>query len=100
MIASSATSSTVGTPVTLTATVSSSAGTPTGTVAFSYTIPPSITPVTLGSGTLTNGIATFSAFLPLGADSVVATYAANGGFGASVSHEYADGDGRGCAARA
>ena len=85
VVASSATTSTVGTPVTLTATVSSSAGTPTGTVAFSYTIPPSVTPVTLGSGALTNGVATFSAFLPLGADSVAATYVANGSFGSSVS---------------
>ena len=85
VIASSATTSTVGTPVTLTATVTSAAGTPTGTVSFSYTIPPSVTPVTLGSGSLANGIATLSAFLPLGADSVVATYAASGSFGTSVS---------------
>jgi polygalacturonase/sugar lactone lactonase YvrE len=84
-IGSSATTSTVGTPVTLTATVTSAGGTPTGNVSFSYTIPPSVTSVTLGSGILTNGTATFSAFLPLGADSVVATYVASGSFATSVS---------------
>ncbi len=85
VIGSSASSTTVGTPVTLSATVTSPGGTPTGTVSFSYTIPPSTTSVTLGSGTLTNGTTTFSAFLPLGADSVVATYVASGNFAGSVS---------------
>jgi len=85
VIGSSATTSTVGTAVTLTATVTSPGGTPTGTVSFSYTIPPSVTSVTLGSGTLANGTATFSAFLPLGADSVVATYVASGSFATSAS---------------
>jgi sugar lactone lactonase YvrE len=85
VIGSSATTSTVGTPVTLTATVTSVGGTPAGAVSFSYTIPPSVTSVTLGSAALANGTATFSAFLPLGADSVVATYVANGSFATSVS---------------
>jgi len=82
---SSGTTSTVGVPVTLTATVASPAGTATGTVVFSYTNGTITTPTTIGSATLVNGVANFSAFLPQGADSVVATYAASGNFGGSGS---------------
>jgi polygalacturonase/sugar lactone lactonase YvrE len=81
----SGTTSTVGTPVSLTATVTSVAGTPTGPVTFSYTNGSITTPTSIGSAALANGAATFSAFLPQGTDSVVATYVANGNFGASAS---------------
>ena len=85
-LGSSATAGIVGTPVTLTATVASAAGTPTGTVTFSYTTANNNTPTTIGTGTLANGIATYAALLPQGADNVTATYAATGNFaGASSS---------------
>ncbi len=85
VLQSSGTTSTVGVPVTLTATVSSAAGTPVGTVSFSYTNGTVTTPTVIGSAALVNGIAGYSAFLPQGTDSVVATYVASGNFGASAS---------------
>ena len=69
--------------VTLTATVTPAVatyGTPAGTVTFSNGA------TALGTGTLTNGVATLaSTTLPAGTDSITASYAANGVFGASTS---------------
>ncbi len=74
-------SSTSGSSVALTATVTSTAGTPGGSVTF-YNGSTS-----LGSGTLNaSGVATLSTTtLPVGTDSVTATYAAAGNFAASTS---------------
>jgi sugar lactone lactonase YvrE len=85
MLASSATTGTVGVPISLTATVASASGTPPGTVNFNYTTSTNTTPVLLGHGTLINGVATFSALLPQGNDSVTATYLASGNFASSTS---------------
>jgi hypothetical protein len=71
-----------GASVTLTATVISTAGTPGGIVTF-YSGATS-----LGTGTLnsSNGVATLSTTtLPVGTDTLTATYAATGNFGASTS---------------
>ncbi len=75
----SPTSATYGASVKLTATVSSAAGTPTGTVDF-YDNGASI-----GTGTLTgSGSATLTVTtLPVGTDSITATYAAQGSFAGS-----------------
>ncbi len=74
-------SATSGSSVALTATVTSPAGPPGGSVTF-YNGSTS-----LGSGTLNaSGVATLStATLPVGADTVTATYAAAGNFAASTS---------------
>jgi polygalacturonase/sugar lactone lactonase YvrE len=84
LVASTMTTS-LGVPVTLTATVSSAAGTPTGTVSFTYTSVSNPTPTSLASATLTNGVAIASVDLPIGADSVTATYTASGSFAGSIS---------------
>ena len=81
----SSTTTTLGTPVTLTATVSSVAGTPAGTVTFAYTTPDNGTPTTAASATLTNGVAAASVDLPIGTDSVTATFVASGSFAGSSS---------------
>jgi hypothetical protein len=70
----SASSSTVnaGASETLTATVTSSAGTPTGSVTFTDS---AATPTTLGTVTLVNGQASFtSTTLPVGANNITAVY--------------------------
>jgi hypothetical protein len=74
-------SAAAGANVTLTATVASSAGTPGGTVTFLSGS------TTLGTGTLNGtGVATLTtAALPVGNDTVTATYAASGNFAASTS---------------
>jgi Bacterial Ig-like domain (group 3)/MBG domain (YGX type) len=74
-------SAAVGVSVTLTATVASAAGLPTGTVTF-YNGSTS-----LGVGTLSSsGIATLSTTaLPAGTDTAIATYAAAGNFAGSSS---------------
>jgi hypothetical protein len=74
-------SATSGSSVTLTATVASPGGAPAGSVAFYNGT------TALGSGTLgAGGVATLSTTaLPVGSDSVTATYAAAGNFGASTS---------------
>lgn len=84
-LTSSSTTATVGTPVSLSAAVSSPAGTPTGTVSFSYTTDSNPNPTLIGNATLTNGAAVFSALLPQGIDGVTATYVASGNFGTSTS---------------
>jgi sugar lactone lactonase YvrE len=81
----SSTTTSLGTPITFTATVSSVAGTPTGTVIFSYTTPDNSTPTTAASATMTNGVATASVDLPIGTDSVTATFVASGSYAASTS---------------
>ena len=70
------TTSTYGTPVTLTATVAPETlpgpSTPTGMVTFLNG------PNTIGTGTLTNGVATLNtSFLPGGSDSLTCTYGGN-----------------------
>jgi hypothetical protein len=71
-------SATSGSSVTLTATVTSSAGTPGGSVTFSAGA------TSLGTGTLTGGVATLNTTaLPAGSDTVTATYTAAGNFAGS-----------------
>ena len=84
-LTSTSTTGTVGTPVSLTATVTSAAGTPAGSVTFNYTTSTNSIPTLIGTASLTNGVAAYSALLPQGTDSVSATYVANGNFGASTS---------------
>ncbi|HZS08970.1 MAG TPA: lamin tail domain-containing protein [Blastocatellia bacterium] len=81
-LASSASSSTYGDPVTFTATVNGgAAGTPTGTVTFMEGTN------TLGTGTLDgSGQAAFTTHtLPAGTHSITATYGGDGTFAASAS---------------
>ena len=69
-----------GASVALTATVSSSAGKPGGTVTFTSGS------TTLGTGTLSDGTATLNTTaLPAGTNTVTAAYAAAGNFAASTS---------------
>ena len=82
---STSTTGTVGTPVSLTVTVSSTAGTPAGTVSFSYSNAASSKAVTLGTANLANGVATYAAFLPQGADNVTASYTGSTNFAISTS---------------
>jgi hypothetical protein len=74
--------STYGTPVTFTATVTSSAGTATGKVTFKRSN------VTLGTGTLSSGTATYTTQptqLPAGTDSITALYAGDSTHAPSTS---------------
>ncbi|MBI5567109.1 MAG: Ig-like domain repeat protein [Chloroflexi bacterium] len=67
--------------VTLTATVTSAAGTPTGSVTF-YDAGSSI-----GSGSLSGGVATFNtSALSIGAHTITATYGGDGNFNGSTSN--------------
>ncbi len=78
-----------GQAVTLSATVSSSMGTPTGTVSFSTG------GAVLGQGALLGGTASISTTaLPVGADRVVASYSGSANFGASSSVRAVCGVGR------
>ena len=66
--------------VTLTATVTTASGTPTGTVTFYNG------GTTLGTATLSSGTATFAtAALPAGTDSITAVYGGNGTYAVSTS---------------
>jgi outer membrane protein assembly factor BamB len=77
---SAPTSAAYGASVALTATVSSTAGTPGGTVTFTSGS------ANLGTGTLSGGKAILSTTaLPAGANTVTAVYAAAGNFAASTS---------------
>ena len=80
-LASSLSTAASGTSVTFTATVTSAAGTPAGTVNFTQGT------TKLGSGTLNAaGVATYStSSLAVGSDSVAAAYAGNSDFAASTS---------------
>jgi hypothetical protein len=74
--------STYGTPVTFTAAVTSTAGTPTGKVTFKAG------KATLGTGTLSNGAATYTTLptqLGAGSDSIIAAYAGDSTHAASTS---------------
>jgi hypothetical protein len=79
-VASSLNPSTFGTAVTFTATVTSSGGTPTGTVTFKNGT------ATLGTGTLSGGKATFkTSTLAKGSHSITAAYGGSTNFVASTS---------------
>ncbi len=86
LLSASTTTTTLGHPVILTASVSSSAGTPIGPVSFTYTTSTNSTPVSLGPAVaLNNGSASASAELPQGTNSITATYAGSGDFAGSAS---------------
>ncbi len=79
-LVSSANPTTYGQNVTFTATVTSGAGTPTGTVTFKDGA------ATLGTGTLSGGVATFStAALAAGSHSITAEYGGDVNFAGSLS---------------
>ncbi|GKQ53295.1 hypothetical protein BRSPCE3_41500 [Bradyrhizobium sp. Ce-3] len=79
-LTSSQNPSSFGQPVTFTARVTASSGTPTGTVTFSDNGSP------IGTATLASGTATFSiATLGIGSHSITASYAGNASFNASTS---------------
>ena len=87
-LTSSLNPSTYGSSITFTATVSSSSGTPTGTVTFYGCTTSGCTPTTvLGAGTLnSSGKATLAtSSLPVGTTYVVATYGASGNYLGSSS---------------
>jgi sugar lactone lactonase YvrE len=75
----------LGHPVLLTASVSSLAGIPAGTVNFTYSITSGGTQISLGSATLISGSATASADLPVGTNYVTASFVAGGSFAGSAS---------------
>ena len=79
----------LGHPVLLTASVSSLAGTPSGSVSFAFSTSVGGSQTSLGSAALSNGSgsasATASVDLPVGTDYVTATYAANGSYAGSSS---------------
>jgi sugar lactone lactonase YvrE len=76
---------TLGHPVSLTATVTSPAGVPTGTVTFSYATTSTGTQTNVISATLNAGTASTSITLPQGVDYVQATYVASSSFSTSSS---------------
>jgi len=79
-VSSSANPSALNFPVTFTATVTGSGGTPTGTVTFKDGSS------TLGTGTLVSGAATFTiSTLTMGAHTISASYAGDANFGSSTS---------------
>jgi sugar lactone lactonase YvrE len=84
-LSANTTTTTLGHPVSLTATVSSIAGTPTGTVNFTYSLTSGGTQISLGSSTLSGGTAASSVNLPTGTNYVTATYVAGGSFAGSAS---------------
>ncbi len=84
-LSATTTTTTLGHPVTITANVTSLAGTPTGTVNFTYSITSGGTQISLGSAVLSNGAASASVDLPIGTDYFTATYVANGSFAGSTS---------------
>ncbi len=89
-LAANTTSTTLGHPVALTATVAASVGVPTGTVTFAYTttgsgVPQAITATLEASTTPNASVATAGIDLPIGTDNVTATYAASGSFAGSAS---------------
>ncbi|MGB8844077.1 MAG: Ig-like domain repeat protein, partial [Terracidiphilus sp.] len=84
------TTTTLGHPVALTATVSSAVGAPTGTVTFTYTttgsgVPQATTATLAASSTPNASVATAGIDLPVGTDNVTATYTASGSFAGSAS---------------
>ena len=85
VLSANTTTTALGHPVVVTATVASSAGTPSGTVTFSYTTSTNSTPTNLTTSTLSNGVAVAALNLPIGTDAITGTYNANGSFGMSAS---------------
>jgi sugar lactone lactonase YvrE len=83
------TNATLGHPVALTATVTSTVGAPSGSVNFTYTTASgaqqSIAATLVASSTANTSVATSGIDLPIGADSVTATYTGGGSFSGSVS---------------
>ena len=84
VLSASTTTTTVGVQVKFTATVTSTAGTPTGTVTFAASVNGG-TASNVGSATLNNGVANASLNLPLGSDTVTATYTGTTNFASSPS---------------
>ena len=89
-LSANTTTTTLGHPVAFTATVTSSVGAPTGTVAFTYTttgsgIPQVTTATLVASSTPGTSVATAGIDMPIGSDNVTATYAASGSFAGSAS---------------
>ncbi len=89
-LSANTTTTTLGHPVVLTATVTSSVGAPTGTVTFTYTTtgsgtPQATTATLVASSTPNASVATAGVDLPVGTDNVTATYAASGSFAGSAS---------------
>ncbi|MGB6695545.1 MAG: Ig-like domain repeat protein [Terracidiphilus sp.] len=89
-LSANTTTTTLGHPVILTATVTSSVGAPTGTVTFTYTTtgsgsPQATTATLVASSTPNTSVATAGVDLLVGTDNVTATYAASGSFAGSVS---------------
>ena len=86
-LAANITSTVLGRPVLLTATAASVVGTPSGgTVNFTYTTTANNTPVAIGgAAALINGQAFASALLPVGTDSITATYSGSTNFAGSAS---------------
>jgi sugar lactone lactonase YvrE len=83
-LSASATTTTVGVQVKFVATVSSVAGTPTGTVTFAASVNGGAAS-NVGSATLNNGVANASLNLPLGSVTVTATYTGTTNFSTSSS---------------
>jgi polygalacturonase/sugar lactone lactonase YvrE len=84
-LSAGANTTTLGHPVSLTATVTSLAGSPSGTVNFTYSTTSGGTQTLAGSATLSNGTATASVDLPQGTIYVIATYVASGSYATSSS---------------
>lgn len=87
-LTASTTSTTVGVQVKLTATVTSTAGVPTGNVTYFASVNGG-TSNSVGTATLNNGVANLSVNLPLGSDTVTATYNKSGSFDTSSSSSLA-----------
>ncbi|MGB0065908.1 MAG: glycosyl hydrolase family 28 protein, partial [Terracidiphilus sp.] len=84
-LSANTTTTNLGHPISITATVTSVAGTPAGTVNFTYSTTLNGSQISLGSAVLSNGMASASVNLPIGTDYFTATYVANGSFAGSAS---------------
>jgi polygalacturonase/sugar lactone lactonase YvrE len=89
-LSANTTTTTLGHPIVLTATVASSVGAPTGSVTFTYTTtgsgtPQATTATLVASSTSNASVATAGIDLPIGTDTVTATYASSGSFAGSAS---------------
>jgi len=85
VLSANITTTQLGHPVSVTATVSSVDGIPIGTVNFTYSSTVGGSQISLGSATLSNGAASVSANLPLGTSYVTAAYLGSGSFAGSTS---------------
>jgi sugar lactone lactonase YvrE len=85
-LSATSTTTTLGHPVSMTAMVTSSAGTPVGTVVFSYTTSTNTTAINVLTTALSNGLASASFNIPDGTDYVTATFVPGiGSYAASAS---------------